>query len=118
MARTRFPTLQQRISLVSVRGPSGVGSQEAVRTMNVLASNLDKMSNFFFKRAETTAQIEGAEFGAKNAITEKQLRDQSLSGEEIENRLGDRNTVFGRASRKASITVLETELELSAKKTY
>ena len=116
MARTRFPTLQQRISLVSVRGPSGVGSQEAVRTMNVLASNLDKMSNFFFKRAETTAQIEGAEFGAKNAITEKQLRDQSLSGEEIENRLGDRNTVFGRASRKASITVLETELELSAKK--
>ena len=116
MARSRFPTLQQRISLVSVRGPSGVGSQEAVRTMNVLASNLDKMSNFFFKRAETTAQIEGAEFGAKNAITEKQLRDQSLSGEEIENRLGDRNTVFGRASRKASITVLETELELSAKK--
>ena len=116
MARTRFPTLQQRISLVSVRGPSGVGSQEAVRTMNVLASNLDKMSNFFFKRAETTAQIEGAEFGAKNAITEKQLRDQSLSGEEIENRLGDRNTVFGRASRKASIAVLETELELSAKK--
>lgn len=116
MARTRFPTLQQRISLVPVRGPSGVGSQEAVRTMNVLASNLDKMSNFFFKRAETTAQIEGAEFGAKNAITEKQLRDQSLSGEEIETRLGDRNTVFGRASRKASISVLETELELSAKK--
>ena len=84
MARTRFPTLQQRISLVPVRGPSGVGTQEAVRTMNVLSSNLDKMSNYFFKKAGTIAEIEGAEFGAKNAITEKQLRDQSLSGEELE----------------------------------
>jgi hypothetical protein len=116
MARTRFPTLQQRISLVSVRGPSGVGTQEAVRTMNVLSSNLDKMSNYFFKKAGAIAEIEGAEFGAKNAITEKQLRDQSLSGEELETKLGDKNTIFGRASRKASIAVLETELELSAKK--
>ena len=116
MARTRFPTLQQRISLVPVRGPSGVGTQEAVRTMNVLSSNLDKMSNYFFKKAGTIAEIEGAEFGAKNAITEKQLRDQSLSGEELETKLGDKNTIFGRASRKASMAVLETELELSANK--
>tara|TARA_R100000734_G_C3315636_1_gene107686 strand:+ start:342 stop:2165 length:1824 start_codon:yes stop_codon:yes gene_type:complete len=118
MARTRFPTLQQRISLVSVRGPSGVGSQEAVRTMNVLASNLDRMSNFFFKKASAIAEIEGAEFGAKNPITEQELKNQSLTVEDIENRLGDNNTVFGRASRKASLAILETELELSASRQF
>ena len=74
------------------------------------------MSNFFLKRAEAQAEVEGAEFGAKNAITEKQLRDGLLSGEELESQLGDTNTVFGRASRKAQLSVLETELELSARK--
>ena len=44
------------------------------------------------------------------------MRDGSLSGDELENQLGDTNTVFGRASRKAQLSVLETELELSARK--
>ena len=88
----------------------------ASRTTDILTSELNKMSNFFLKRAEAQAEIEGAEFGAKNAITEKQLRDGLLSGEELENQLGDTNTVFGRASRKAQLAVLETELELSARK--
>ena len=118
MVRPRFPTLQERLSLVRVSGPSGEGTRQSVRTMNVLASNLDKMSNYFFKKAEAIAEIEGAEFGAKNPITEEELKNQSLTDDEIQTRLGDTTTVFGRASRKASLAVLETELELSAKRLF
>ena len=116
MARTRYPSLTSRLGLSSLAGPSGVGSREASRTTSILVSELDKMSSFFSKRAVAQAEIEGAEFGAKNAITEKQLRDGLLSGEELETQLGDTNTVFGRASRKAQLSILETELELSARK--
>ena len=116
MARTRYQSLSSRIQLGNIQGPSGIGAREQGRTLSLLSSELNKMSNFFFKRAEAEAEIQGAEFGAKNAITEKQLRDGSLSGEELESQLGDTNTVFGRASRKAQLSVLETELELSARR--
>ena len=118
MVRPRFPTLQERLSLVRVSGPSGEGTRQSVRTMNVLASNLDRMSDYFFKKAEAIAAIEGAEFGAKNPITEEELKNQSLTDDQIQTRLGDTTTVFGRASRKASLAVLETELELSAKRLF
>ena len=118
MVRPRFPTLQERLSLVRVSGPSGEGTRQAVRTMNVLSSNLDRMSDYFFKKAEAIAEIEGAEFGAKNPITEEELKNQSLTDDQIQTRLGDTTTVFGRASRKASLAVLETELELSAKRLF
>ena len=118
MVRPRFPTLQERLSLVRVSGPSGEGTRQAVRTMNVLSSNLDRMSDYFFKKAEAIAEIEGAEFGAKNPITEEELKKQSLTDDQIQTRLGDTTTVFGRASRKASLAVLETELELSAKRLF
>ena len=116
MARTRYTSLSSRLQLGNISGPSGVGARMASRTTDILTSELNKMSNFFLKRAEAQAEVEGAEFGAKNAITEKQLRDGLLSGEELESQLGDTNTVFGRASRKAQLSVLETELELSARK--
>ncbi len=116
MARSRYPSLTERISLGNIQGPSNIGVRESARTLDVLTNSLNQMSNFFMKRAEAEAEIEGAEYGAENPITEKQLRDGSLSGEELESQLGDTNTVFGRASRKAQLSVLETELELSARK--
>ena len=75
MARTRYPSLTSRLGLSSIQGPSGVGARMASRTTDILTSELNKMSNFFLKRAEAQAEIEGAEFGAKNAITENHLRD-------------------------------------------
>ena len=116
MARSRYPTLSSRLSLSNIQGPSGVGFREASRTMGVLSQQLDRMSNVFFKQAVTQAEIEGAEYGANNAITEKQLKDAIATGEDLETQLGDTNTVFGRAMRKSQLSVLETELELSAKK--
>ena len=118
MARSRYPSLTERISLGNIQGPSNIGVRESARTLDVLTNSLNQMSNFFMKKAEAEAEIEGAEFGAKNPITIQDLKNQSLSLEDIENRLGDKNTAFGQASRKASLSILETELELSANKQF
>ena len=59
MARTRFQSLSSRIRLGNIQGPSGIGTREQARTLSLLSSELNKMSNFFFKRAEAEAQIQG-----------------------------------------------------------
>ena len=116
MARSRYPSLTERISLGNIQGPSNIGVRESARTLDVLTNSLNQMSNFFMKRAEAEAEQEGIEYGAENPITEKQLKDAIATGEDLEAQLGDRNTVFGRAMRKSQLAILETELELSAKK--
>ena len=63
MARTRYPTLASRLQLSNIRGPSGIGAREASRTSDILQRELNKMSDFFTKRAVAQAEIEGAEFG-------------------------------------------------------
>ena len=82
----------------------------------MLVSALNDMSSYFFKKAGTQAEIEGAEYGAKNPITEEQLRASIAGGEDLGKFLGDQDTIFGRASRKAQLSIVESELELSAKK--
>ena len=116
MARSRYPSLTERISLGNIQGPSNIGVRESARTLDVLTNSLNQMSNFFMKRAETEAEQEGIEYGAKNAITEQQIKDGGLTGEELEQQLGNPNTAFGRGMRKSTLSILETELETSARK--
>ena len=116
MARSRYPSLTERISLGNIQGPSNIGVRESARTLDVLTNSLNQMSNFFMKRATAEAEQEGIEYGAKNAITEQQIKDGGLTGEELEQQLGNPNTAFGRGMRKSTLSILETELETSARK--
>ena len=75
MARSRYPSLTERISLGNIQGPSNIGVRESARTLDVLTNSLNQMSNFFMKRAEAEAEIEGAEYGAENPITINQLKE-------------------------------------------
>ena len=94
MVRPRFPTLQERLSLVRVSGPSGEGTRQAVQTMNVLSSNLDRMSNYFFKRAEVIAEIEGEEFGSANTPSVDEYQKAIDAGDDPLAKF-DRTTKFG-----------------------
>jgi len=114
--RSRYLGIQRQIGTSGYRGPSGVGIQQAQRTSQMLVSALNDMSSYFMKKAGTQAEIEGAEYGAKNPITEEQLRASIAGGEDLGKFLGDQDTIFGRASRKAQLSIVESELELSAKK--
>lgn len=91
-------------------------AQEAdARGYSQIAANLDRLSNFFFSMAEDKAQIEGAEYGALNAPSRKQITEAADQGEAIE-LSGDTATVFGRAARKASLAAVTDELTYLAKR--
>lgn len=79
-----------------------------------LSSRLDKMSEMFYNKAVQTAKIEGAEYGARNAPTLQQLKDASQSNTELD-LVGDKDTVFGRYARTATLEATSDKLTVIAK---
>jgi len=79
-----------------------------------LSSNLDRMAQTFYSNAVQTAKIEGAEYGALNAPTEQQLLDASESNTELDF-VGDKDSVFGRYARTATLEATSDRLTLMAK---
>ena len=114
MARTRYPSLTSRLGLSNIRGPSGIGAREASQTTSILTRELNKMGDFFMKRAVQQAEIEGAEYGAENPITIQQIKESAVSGIGVTEQFDD-NTVFGRSAKKVALESLGTELALTAK---
>ena len=56
----------------------GAEASEAQRTMTVLSKSLDRMSTFFFNKAEEEATIEGEKFGIENMSLQK-LKETKIS---------------------------------------
>lgn len=82
---------------------------EAARGAGQIANSLDRLSNFFLSMSEQRAKIEGAEYGAENAPTAKQIEDAFTTGDEIDV-VGDDRTVFGRSARKAALSIAGDEI--------
>ena len=91
--------------------PEGAEATEAQRTRTVLSRSLDRMSKFFFDKAEEQATIEGEKFGIENMSLQK-LKDANKRNEDIFDVPEFGNTVFGKAARASALTVLENEILL------
>lgn len=113
MARTRFQSLSSRIQLGNIQGPSGIGTREQSRTLSLLSSELNKMSNFFFKRAEAEAQIQGEKFGAENTPTVQDYQKSIAKGENPLDQF-DRKTVFGSSAFNQVAKTLGNSLIVTA----
>jgi len=113
LARTRYTSLSSRLQLGNISGPSGVGARMASRTTDILTSELNKMSNFFLKRAEAQAEIEGAEFGAENTPTVQDYQKSIAKGENPLDQF-DRKTVFGSSAFNQVAKTLGNSLIVSA----
>ena len=90
-------------------------AQAISRGMEQLSNSMDRMSQFFAEKASMEAEIEGQQYGARNAPTAEQLQDAFQSGEELE-LPGGFGTVFDRAARKAALDITQTEVEFEARK--
>lgn len=107
------------VQIASIPQMTTVGLQETARTAETLSSAIDRLSSFAFKRAETEAQIEGAEYGALNAPSYDEVKDLAKQTPEqieetLKSKIGDRTTVFGQAAYKAAMTNMITEFEMEA----
>lgn len=116
MAPTFKPYQSVGQGLNQLNLPQGAEAQEASRTMTVLSQSLDRMSNFFIKRAEEQAKIEGQKFGIENMSLEK-LRQANKENRDIFDIPAFGNTVFGNSARQSALTVLENETIVEATKT-
>ena len=110
--RVRRPNVALRIPQVRF-----VAQEAEARAKSGIAQSLQRMSNYFLQQAEQKAQIEGAEYGAAQAPTEQQIQDAAQRGEELE-LPGDQTTVFGRAARKAALSIASDEVTALASKAH
>lgn len=110
--RVRRPNVALRIPQVRF-----VAQEAEARAKSGIAQSLQRMSNYFLQQAEQKAQIEGAEYGAAQAPTEKQIQDAAQRGEELE-LPGDQTTVYGKAARKAALSIASDEVAAQASKAH
>ena len=100
-----------RNTLTPLRVPrvSFAGAEAQARGLGNLAQSLSRMSNFVAQQAESKAVIEGAEYGARNAPTAKQIEEAAADGASLE-LPGDQTTVYGKAVRKAALSIASDEI--------
>ena len=101
---------------VSTRGLDYRMPQMQIRDPFAGISNaLDKMTDFAFERAAEKAKKEGVEFRMENPITSDQISAAMAQGRDIDEIVGDPDTIFGSASRATASSQLKTELEANAR---
>lgn len=76
-----------------------------------LSNALDRISSYAFEKAGQRAKIEGEEFGYKLGQNPEQIKTALEAGASIDDIVGDRDTIFGAASRAAVGAQLRVELE-------
>lgn len=107
----------QQLQRLNLQGADFVAERENVRTYEGLARSIEKMANFAFGMAESSAKIEGAEYGAETAPTTQQIIDAYSSGDKIE-LPGDKFSVYGAAAREAAMNSVKDDISLLAKNKY
>jgi len=100
-----------RNTLTPLRVPrvNFAGAEAQARGLGNLAQSLSRMSDFVSRQAQSAAAIEGAEYGARNAPTAKQIEEAAADGASLE-LPGDQTTVYGKAVRKAALSIASDEI--------
>lgn len=114
MVMPRYQRAGARIAGVPQTNTAGL--QEAARTGQTLAQQLDRVSNFAFRQAAEVAQEQGREYGALNAPTTQQIQDAIAAGKDPSELMpGDRTTAFGRAARGTAFETMALQFETQAR---
>lgn len=85
------------------------------RVAATISDQLDRMSSAAFREAEVQARIEGAEYGAANAPSAKQLLDAQTEERREALTPGGTGTVYDRAARDAAMRTISLNLETAAR---
>jgi hypothetical protein len=89
--------------------------REDVQGLQSTSRALDQISNYLFHDLADRAKLEGAEYGAANAPSEKQIQDAITAGENPKNLLQTNGTIFGRAARQQQLAGIGIEVESNAR---
>lgn len=96
---------------------AGAGAAEA-RGYQQMSQALDRISAYAFEEAGKRAAREGAQYDFENPITKEQIEAAMESGMDINDVVGDPDTIYGSALRSSVGARLRTELEFEARKHF
>jgi len=96
---------------------AGAGAAEA-RGYQQMSQALDRISVYAFEEAGKRAAREGAQYDFENPITKEQIEAAMESGMDINDVVGDPDTIYGSALRSSVGARLRTELEFEARKHF
>jgi len=93
---------------------STAGLEVGAKAMDVLGSQIDRMTNFVYEQGVTEAQRKAQQYAVQNPLTKSQI-DTAL-GTEQGLRVPGAGRVFQQTYEKAQASLLSTELQIEGKK--
>lgn len=89
--------------------------REAERSSTMISQQLDRLSDFAFRKAAQQAQIAGQQWAIENPVTPEMIAEAQKKGTDLSTFVPKPGTYFGESSRKILGYQLRAELESSAR---
>lgn len=86
------------------------------RALDTVTKSLNSMSDYVYKKQVAQTKREAAQYSFENPVTAEQIQDAISRGRDIEEIVGDADTVFGAVTTATASQQLTTELQIEASK--
>ena len=86
------------------------------RNYDAIAKSLNSMTDYLYKKQVQITKREAAQYAFENPVTAEQIQDAISQGRDIEEIVGDPDTVFGAVTTATAAQQLTTELQIEASK--
>ena len=86
------------------------------RSYDAIGKALNAMSDYAYKKAVKQTEREAAQYAFENPVTAEQIEDAISQGRDLDEIVGDPDTVFGAVTTATAAQQLTTELEMEANK--
>jgi hypothetical protein len=93
---------------------STAGLEVGAKAMNVLGSQIDRMTNFVYEQGITEAQRKAQKYAVQNPLTKSQIDTALGTGQGLQ--VPGAGRIFQQTYEKAQASLLSTELQIEGKK--
>ena len=105
------------VAIPSVPGVNFTTAANAkARSYDAIGNALNAMSDYAYKKAVKQTEREAAKYAFENPVTAEQIEDAISQGRDLDEIVGDPDTVFGAVTTATAAQQLTTELEMEANK--
>jgi hypothetical protein len=105
------------VAIPSVPGVNFTTAANArARSYDAIGNALNAMSDYAYKKAVKQTEREAAKYAFENPVTAEQIEDAISQGRDLDEIVGDPDTVFGAVTTATAAQQLTTELQMEADK--
>jgi hypothetical protein len=105
------------VAIPSIPGADFTTAANArARSFDAIGKALNVMSDYAYKKAVKQTEREAAKYAFENPVTAEQIEDAISQGRDLDEIVGDPDTVFGAVTTATAAQQLTTELEMEANK--